>query len=207
MPPCCQPGLCSELCLCTGPCVIYFPREDQLRWRIRASAELSFSFFFFFFFKGNQANPHIERKIVPFGCCLVRLVPLNVTASLQRAWTPVSADPLGPRHRPDSFCGRPGWGWAGQDYRRLKPRTPGAGLALPRSAPLQGGSCWEFRALVYSARARKRCPHAAGTPSCSTPLRPPPEPPTSTSPDPRVNKWALRLSVLPALFRPRCLGD
>lgn len=207
MPPCCQPGLCSELCLCTGPCVIYFPREDQLRWRIRASAELSFSFFFFFLFKRNQANPHIERKIVPFGCCLVRLVPLNVTASLQRAWTPVSADPLGPRHRPDSFCGRPGWGWAGQDYRRLKPRTPGAGLALPRSAPLQGGSCWEFRALVYSARARKRCPHAAGTPSCSTPLRPPPEPPTSTSPDPRVNKSALRLSVLPALFRPRCLGD
>lgn len=73
MPPCCQPGLCSELCLCTGPCVIYFPREDQLRWRIRASAELSFSFFFFFLFKRNQANPHIERKIVPFGCCLVRL--------------------------------------------------------------------------------------------------------------------------------------
>lgn len=34
VPPCCQLGLCLEPCLCTVLCVIYFPREDQLRWHI-----------------------------------------------------------------------------------------------------------------------------------------------------------------------------
>ena len=32
--PCCQLGLSLELCLCTVLCVIYFPREELLRWHI-----------------------------------------------------------------------------------------------------------------------------------------------------------------------------
>lgn len=49
-----------------------FPQGRSAKMAHPSLGGALFFFFLFFFFKGNQANPHIERKIAPFGCCLVR---------------------------------------------------------------------------------------------------------------------------------------